>query len=72
MLKTRQINFSLGRVLIRELFYFSFLAWLLLSLMELFASKIVLVYFNLNYLLLATIIFGLATLTQAEPEKNKF
>lgn len=72
MLKTRQINFSLGRVLIREIFYFSFLAWLLLSLMELCIPKIVLVYFNLNYLLLATIIFGLATLTQAEPEKNKF
>lgn len=72
MLKTRQINFSLVRVLIRELFYFSFLAWLLLSLMELCAPKIVLVYFNLNYLLLAVIIFGLATLMQAAPEKNKF
>lgn len=72
MLKTRQINFSLGRVIIREIFYFSFLAWVLLNLMELFAPKIVLVYFNLNYLLLAVIIFGLATLMQAAPEKNKF
>ena len=42
----------------RELFYFLSALWLALDLLELIFPRIVLAYFNLNYLLLASLAAG--------------
>ncbi|MFA5162951.1 MAG: hypothetical protein WC441_00300 [Patescibacteria group bacterium] len=64
------VNHPWWPVVARELFYFFFFTWVILNLMEIIFSKIVLVYFNLNYLFLVAVIFGLASLVQPRAEKN--
>ncbi len=50
------------QVIFQELFYASFLLLLLSIFLEIIFPNIILVYFNLNYLLVLTIIFGLLAL----------
>ena len=49
-------------LLLRELFYFSSLALVLLIGLEIIFPRIILAYFNLNYLFLLVVMSGLATL----------
>lgn len=66
----QKLKIYLPFAIVREFFYFSFLAWLVLNLMEIIFPKIILVYFNLNYLFLLVIIFGFITLVQSRVDKN--
>lgn len=46
-------------IIVQELFYFFACLWLALVVLEIIWPNIVLVYFNLNLLLMAVIIFGI-------------
>jgi len=55
MIKTKGKN----KIIFREIFYFFSILLAALVILEIFWPNIVLVYFNLNYLLLAWLIVGL-------------
>lgn len=53
-----------SQVISQELFYASFFLFLLFIFLEIIFPNIILVYFNLNYLLVLIIIFGLLSLVK--------
>jgi len=63
-LKPKRLAFI--RTFIRELFFYSFITWFFLSLLEMIWPKIVLAYFNLNYLLFLSFLAGFLGLAWPE------
>jgi hypothetical protein len=47
------------QLILRELFYFIFIAWLAFVILEIIFPNIILAYFNLNFLFLLEIMIGL-------------
>jgi hypothetical protein len=51
-----------NKIIAREIFYFFSVLFLVLAFLEIISPNIVLVYFNLNYLLLFSVFAGVYTL----------
>jgi hypothetical protein len=51
-----------GKILRRELFYFFASLFLVFSIMEIIFPRIILAYFNINYLLLLVVLLGVLIL----------
>jgi len=52
------------KIIIREIFYFLTIFYLVLIFLEILFPNIVLAYFNLNYLFLLIVLFGVFSLTK--------
>ena len=52
------------KIIIREIFYFLTIFYLVLIFLETLFPNIVLAYFNLNYLFLLIVLFGVFSLTK--------
>lgn len=56
------LKLLLSRFFLREIFYFLVCLWLIFILLEIIFPSIILAYFNINYLLMLILLFGLALL----------